>query len=319
MDRFTVLATPRSFAKLDPAPLKLLEENGCQVIRLPKDGGTLAEQLPQYLPQADGIVAGLEEYTPELIRLGKKLKVISRYGVGYNNVDMAAAKEMGVTVCNTPGANSDSVADLAMALMLDAARNVTRMDAVIRAGGKDKPLSGGEMWKKTLGVVGTGRIGKGVIQRASGFQMKILAYDAYPDEAFVKAQGGRYVELDELFRESDFITLHAPLNDETRNMVDARRLSLMKPTAVLVNTARGGIIDEEALYQALKNGQIAGAALDATVAEPPCDSPLRELPNCLLTPHAGAATREAGNNMGMMAAQNALDVLNGRPCRFIVS
>ena len=319
MSRFTILATPRSFAKVDPAPLKLLEDNDCQVIRLPKDGGALADELPRYMAQADGIVAGLEEYTPELMRLGTKLKVISRYGVGYNNVDMDTAKAMGVTVCNTPGANSDSVADLAMALMLDAARNVTRMDAVIRAGGKDRPISGGEMWRKTLGVVGTGRIGKGVILRASGFQMKILAYDAYPDEAFVKAQGGTYVELDELFREADFITLHAPLNDQTKHMVDARRLAMMKPTAVIVNTARGGIIDEDALYQALKSGQIAGAALDATVAEPPCDSPLKELPNCILTPHAGAATREAGNNMGMMAAQSALDVLNGRPCRFIVS
>ena len=192
------------------------------------------------------------------------------------------------------------------------------MDAVIRAGGHDKPVTGVEMWKKTLGVVGTGRIGKGVIQRASGFQMKVLAYDAYPDEAFVSAHGGQYVDLDTLFRESDFITLHCPLNEETRNMVDAKRLAEMKPKAVLVNTARGGIIDEAALYEALRTGEIGAAGLDATEVEPACGSPLATLPNCILTPHAGAATYEAGYNMGMMAARNALDVLNGRDCSYLV-
>lgn len=205
-----------------------------------------------------------------------------------------------------------------MTLMLAAARNVCPMDASIRAGENNKPISGVEMWHKTLGVLGTGRIGKGVIKRASGFEMKVLANDAYPNEAFVEAHNGKYVDLDTLFREADFITLHAPLTQGTKNMVDARRLSEMKPTAVLVNTARGGIVDEDALYEALKNGQIGAAALDATVVEPACGSPLATLPNCILTPHAGAATTEAGLNMGMLAAQNVLDILNGKDCRFLV-
>ena len=268
--------------------------------------------------QADAVIAGLEPYDRALLSTAKKLKVISRYGVGYDKVDLDAARELGIKVSITPGANGDSVADLAMALMLNAARHVCHMDAVIRAGGHDKPVTGVEMWKKTLGVVGTGRIGKGVIQRASGFQMKVLAYDAYPDEAFVSAHGGQYVDLDTLFRESDFITLHCPLNEETRNMVDAKRLAEMKPKAVLVNTARGGIIDEAALYEALRTGEIGAAGLDATEVEPACGSPLATLPNCILTPHAGAATYEAGYNMGMMAAQNALDVLNGRDCSYLV-
>lgn len=134
----------------------------------------------------------------------------------------------------------------------------------------------------------------------------------------MEAHNGKYVDLDTLFREADFITLHAPLTEETKNMVDARRLSEMKPTTVLVNTARGGIVDEDALYEALKNGQIGAAALDATVVEPACGSPLATLPNCILTPHAGAATTEAGLNMGMLAAQNVLDILNGKDCRFLV-
>lgn len=318
MAEYLVLATPRTFAQTDDAPIRLLEENGCEVVRLQRDGGDLTAQLAEYLPQADAVIAGLEPYDRALLSTAKKLRVISRYGVGYDQVDLEAARELGIRVTITPGANSDSVADLAMALMLCAARQVCRMDGVIRAGRTEKPVTGVEVWKKTLGVVGTGRIGKGVIQRASGFQMKVLANDAYPDPAFVEAHNGKYVDLDTLFRESDFITLHAPLTEETRNMVDARRLAEMKPRAVLVNTARGGIVDEDALYQALKEGQIGAAALDATVVEPACGSPLASLPNCILTPHAGAATYEAGYNMGMLAAQNVLDVLSGRECRFLV-
>lgn len=318
MSTYTVLATPRSFAKNDDSPIRFLEENGCTVIRLPIDGGDLHSQLIEYLPQADAVIAGLEPYDRSMLSLSKKLKIVSRYGVGYDKVDLEAARELGIRVSITPGANSDSVADLAMTLMLAAARNVCPMDASIRAGENKKPLSGVEMWKKTLGVVGTGRIGKGVIQRASGFQMRVLANDAFPDQEFIQSHNGTYVDLDQLFRESDFITLHAPLTEETKNLVDARRLSLMKPTAVLVNTARGGIVDEDALYEALKNHTIGAAALDATVVEPACGSPLTELPNCILTPHAGAATAEAAQNMGMMAAQNVLDVLQGRECRFLV-
>lgn len=318
MSKFTVLATPRSFAKKDPAPIRLLEENGCEVIRLPVDGGNLDQQLWEYIPRADGIIAGLEPYGAGLLERGEKLKVISRYGVGYDKIDLDAARRLGIRVAITPGANSDSVADLAMALMLSAARGICPMNQAIREGRQDKPISGTEMWQKTLGVVGTGRIGKGVIRRASGFGMKILANDAYPDEAFISACGGQYVDLDTLFAQSDFVTLHAPLTPETENLVDARRLKLMKPTAVIVNTARGGIVDEAALYNALVNGEIAAAALDATLEEPACHSPLASLPNCILTPHAGAATAEAAGNMGMMAARNLLQILQGEPCSSLV-
>mgnify|MGYP002691472712 CR=1 FL=1 len=163
------------------------------------NGGDLQTQLLEHLPQADAVIAGLEPYTRSMLETAKNLKIISRYGVGYDKVDLEAAHAMGIKVSITPGANSDSVADLAMTLMLAAARNVCPMDAAIRAGGHDKPITGVEMWNKTLGVVGTGRIGKGVIQRASGFQMKVLANDAYPDPAFVEAHNGKYVDLDTLF------------------------------------------------------------------------------------------------------------------------
>jgi D-3-phosphoglycerate dehydrogenase len=275
------------------------------------------KELPVRLPDADGVIAGLEPWTADMLENAPKLRIISRYGVGYDAVDLDAAKKAGVKVAVTPGANADSVADLAVTLMLAAARHVPYMDASIKAGGQKRP-AGVELWRKTLGVVGTGRIGKGVIKRLSGFEMRFLCYDTYKDDAFLSAYGGRYVDLYTLLREADFITLHSPLTDETRNMIGGPQFSIMKKNAVLVNTARGGIIDEAALYQALKDGEIGAAALDATVEEPPYNSPLCCLPNCILTPHAGAATVEAAYNMGMMAAKNLLDVLNSGTCPNLV-
>ncbi|MGI5174459.1 phosphoglycerate dehydrogenase [Treponema sp. OMZ 840] len=318
MNTYTVLATPRSFAAKDDAPIKLLEQNGCRVIRLNPAAGNLREQLLEHLPSADAVIAGLENYDKELIAAASKLKIISRYGVGYDNVDLKAAAQAGIKVSITPGANSNSVADMAITLMLCAARNICPMDAAVRAGKKEKPVSGVEMWEKTLGVVGTGKIGKGVIERASGFRMNILASDTYKDTDFIDLYKGKYVDIDTLFKQSDFISLHVPLTDETKNIVNKKRLSLMKPRAVLVNTARGGLIDEDALYTALKEGSIGAAALDVLARDNPEESPLRTLDNCIITPHAGAATAEASYNMGMTAAQNVIDVLGGKTCTYLV-
>ncbi|MDR0539930.1 MAG: phosphoglycerate dehydrogenase [Spirochaetaceae bacterium] len=304
----TVLITARSFAQENPAPLAMLEEAGCRVVRLAD-----IHDLPSMIHEADGIIAGLEPYTKELLAKAARLKIISRYGIGCDAIDLAAAKEAGIAVAVTPGANSDSVADLAMALMLSAARHVPRMDAALRAGRQERPL-GVEMWRKTLGVIGTGRIGKGVIRRASGFEMNVLCFDTYQDEEFARRHNARYVDLDTLYRNADFITIHSPLTAETRGMIGKRELSLMKKTAVIVNTARGGIIDEDALAAALAGGSPGAAALDATEKEPPYDSPLCSLPNCILTPHAGASTREASYAMGMMAARSLLDYLLTGKC-----
>jgi D-3-phosphoglycerate dehydrogenase len=310
--KYTVLVTARSFAKGNDAPLKLLEQADCRVIR-PKDD----VELRRLLPEADGVVAGLERYNAALLAAAVKLKVISRYGVGYDAIDLDEARKRGIKVAVTPGANSDSVSDLAITLLLAAARHVPYMDAAIKSGKQDRP-QGVEMWRKTLGVIGTGRIGKGVMKRASGFEMSFLCYDTYKDESFVSSLGGRYVDLDTLYRQSDFITIHSPLNDETRDMIGAAEFRKMKPMAVIVNTARGGIIDEAALEDALKTGVIGAAALDATVEEPPYGSPLCALPNCILTPHAGAATVEAAYNMGMLAAQNLLAILETGACGNLV-
>lgn len=317
MSTYKVIVTARSFGKTDSKAADLLKENGCDVIKLDAANGPLEEQLKKEIVDADAVIAGLEDYTPELIASGKKLKVISRYGVGYDKVDLASARENEVQVTITPGANGDSVADLAMALMLDLARNVTTMDNSIKAKAQKRP-SGVEMWQKTLGIIGAGRIGQGVGRRCRGFDMKILCYDMYQNEEFKKECGAEYVDMDTLLRESDFITIHSPLTPETENMISTAQFQMMKKDAIIVNTARGGIVDEAALYEALKSGEIRGAGLDATAKEPPYDSPLLELDNCILTPHAGAATAEASSKMSYMAACNVLDVLTTGACKFAV-
>jgi D-3-phosphoglycerate dehydrogenase len=310
---YTVLATARSFAKANPLPLRLLEDVGCAVIRPRSE-----DEWRALLPRADGIIAGLEAYSAETLAVCDRLRVISRYGVGYDAIDLEAARKKGVLVTYTPGANSDSVADLAAGLMLAAARHVPFMDATIRKRAGERPL-GLELWRKTLGVLGTGRIGKGVMKRMAGFEMRMLCYDIRRNEAVVSDLGGIYTDLDTLFAQSDFITVHLPLTGETRGIVAETAFRKMKSTAVLVNTARGGIVDEYALYEALKTGRIFAAALDTTVDEAPGDSPLATLPNCILTPHAGAATVEASHNMGMMAAENLLEALKTGMCRYLVT
>ena len=257
----------------------------------------------------------MEEIDDAQMAACPRLKVISRYGVGYDRVDVAAARKRGIAVTITPGANGDSVADLAVALMLDAARGVSRMDASIRAGHTSR-VQGLEMYGKVLGVIGAGRIGKGVARRCRGFDMKILVNDVFEDEAFARETGAEYVELDRLLREADFISVHSPLTSETEGLIGRDAFAKMKESAVLVNTARGGIVDEEALLEALQANRIRAAALDATVHEPPQDSPLAQCENCILTPHAGAATEEASSRMSRMAAQNVIDILIEGTCRY---
>ncbi len=308
MEKYRVLITPRSFAKTDDSPIELLNSSGCETVRITGDKEEVRRKLFEQLPVADAVIAGLEEYDRSLLLRADKLRVISRYGVGYDRIDLKAASERNIAVTITPGANDDSVADMAMALMLAAARNVSYIDFCIKNNNEQRPL-GVEMWKKTLGVVGAGRIGKGVVRRAKGFEMKILCYDQYRDDEFAKAHDMQYVDFDTLLKESDFITIHTPLNDQTRNLFAAEQFRRMKKTAVLVNAARGGIVSETDLYEALKNGVIGAAALDATEKEPPYGNPLLSLPNVTVTPHMGASTIDAVSRMGMIAAQNVLDIL----------
>lgn len=318
MTKYKVLVTARSFGKADDNAIKYLEENNCQVVRLTADDGSITEKLKKELPMADAVIAGLEVYDKNLIDNATKLKVISRYGVGYDKVDLVAASDNDVLVTITPNANSDSVADMAVALMLNSARNISYMDQCMKDKNQQRP-TGIEIWEKTLGVIGAGRIGQGVARRCKGFNMRILCYDKFPNEAFQKECDAEYVDIETIIKEADFITIHSPLNDETRNMFSTKEFKAMKKNTVIVNTARGGIIDEAGLYEALKNSEIAAAGLDVTIDEPPYDSPLLTLPNCTVVPHAGATTYEASSKMSMMAAQNVVEVLTTGKCDYIVN
>lgn len=307
MKRFKVIVTARSFGSADNKAKELLEKHGCEVIKIN------SAKMEKEIVDADAVIAGLEEYPQEILQKGKGLKVISRYGVGYDNVDVEAAKRQDIKVTITPGANGDSVADLAVALMLEAARNISVMDQAMKQEDQKRP-PGVEMWQKTLGVIGAGRIGQGVARRCRGFDMKVLCYDTYQDEAFKEACNASYVSLDEIIEKADFITIHAPLNKDTKDMFNKQVFNRMKKNAIIVNTARGGIINEDDLYEALKNGDIRGAALDATLKEPPYGSPLLGLDNCIITPHAGAATIEASSKMSYLAARNVIDILLEGQC-----
>ena len=315
-----ILVTPTSFSKDKPSKAKeLLEEFADEIVYNPYGRPLAAEEIISLAVGIDGYIAGLDYISSEAIeKVPSSLKVISRYGAGSDRVDIEACKKKGIIITNTPGVNSESVADLAFGLMLSVARKIPALDRKVRAG--DWPrTTGTELYKKTLGIVGLGAIGKGVAMRAKGFSMEILAYDPFIDKSFAGANGIKDCPFEELIRNSDFISLHLPLNDQTRNIINADTIKIMKRGAVVINTARGGLIDEQAAYEALKSGRLGGLGLDAFEKEPPGSSPLFELENVVVTPHAGAHTMEAVNNMGILAVQNLIDVLSGKECKYIVN
>jgi phosphoglycerate dehydrogenase-like enzyme len=244
----------------------------------------------EYLQGCSAVVAGGEPYTEEVFASCPDLRLVVRFGVGYDAVDVEAATRHGVVTATTPGTNDWAVADHAMGLVIDLAHGITRADRRIRAGGWGA-TRGRDVWQSTIGIVGLGRIGKGVARRARGFDMRVLAYEPYPDQAFVAANGVELVELDDLLRQSDFVTLHLPAMPSTHKIINAEKLALMKPTAYIINTARGKLLDEDAVYEAVSSGKIAGAGIDAWTVEP-LDQAERwaALDNVVLTPHSAPST-----------------------------
>ena len=275
--------------------VRRLEGAGFEVHCNPHKRWYTEDELIAALPGVFATIAGAEPYTERVLREATDLRIVARYGVGYEKVDVAAATRHGVLIAMAFGTNHEAVADSAFTLMAASVGNVVGHHLLVRGGGWRIDLHPG-LWRATVGIVGLGRIGKAVARRCRGFEMRILAYETQPDAAFVRDNGISLVPLPTLFREADIVTLHAPHTAETENLINRERLALMKPTAVLVNTARGGLVDEEALYEALTAGRIAGAALDVFKQEPPTGSPLLRLPNVLLSPHA------AGTNVTSEAA-----------------
>ncbi len=306
-----VLVTPTSYAKNDPTLKSDLEAQVAEVVYNPFGTPLSSAQLARLLPGMDGYIAGLDEIDQHALEVADRLRVISRYGVGMDNVDMQATRRKGIVVTNTPGANSVSVAELTIALMLGMARQIPAAVAATRIGEWPR-LAGVSLQEKTVAILGLGAIGKQLALRLKAFDCRILAYDPFPDTNFAQQHGVLLTDMDNILGQADFISLHLPLLPETRHLVNAEFLAKLKPGAFLVNTSRGEVIDETALINSLDSGQLRGAALDAFTHEPPDPgNPLLSHPAVIATPHLGAQTDGSINQMGRMALDDCLAVLRG--------
>ncbi len=311
-----VLSSSPSFARFSDEPVRFLENHGYTLVKTQPNPSE--EMLVQAVRGVDAIIVGIEPCTERVIQAADQARIICKHGVGVDNIDVAAATRAGIMVVNVPAGNTDAVADLAFALMLGAARSLCVADQAVKRGEWPR-MMGTEVWRKTLGIIGTGRIGRQVARRAHGFEMQILAYDLYPDHAFAQEHGITYVSKEELLQRSDFVTIHIPLSEQTRGLISAPELARMKRSAYLFNLSRGSIVDEMALFEALASGRIAGAGLDVFSSEPTRpDNPLLTLPNFIGTPHMGAYTREAMTAVGMETVQNLHLALAGeRPLNLV--
>jgi glyoxylate reductase len=322
------MAKPRVFVT------RLIPEAGLQMVADFCDAEVWQEELPPSratllarVRGVDGLLCLLTDAVDAAVMdaAGGGFKVVSNHAVGFDNVDVEEATRRGIPVGNTPGVLTDTTADFAFALLLAAARRVVEAASFARAGRwktwGPKLLLGQDVTGATLGVIGFGRIGKGVAKRAGGFDMRVLYHDPFcDDDPYAREIGAQCVDLETLYAEADFISIHTPLTDETHHLIDADALRQIKPTAILVNTARGPVVDPGALYDALTQGQIAAAALDVTDPEPiPPDSPLLELDNLIITPHIASASVATRDKMATMAAANLIAGLQGERLPYCVN
>ena len=280
-------------------------EKGAEVIANPYGKKMSTEQCYEfYSKNIDGVIAGTEDISSEVLKRSPSLKVISRCGIGLDNVDLETAKKRNISVFKTSSAVADAVAELSLGLMLDALRSISMTDRLLRKGDWQKPM-GFLLKGKTIGIIGLGAVGKRLVELCAAFDCQFLATDTVRDEVFAKRFRLRYTKLDELLKTADIISIHLPFNPETNHLITHEKLKLMKKTGILINTARGNIVDEEALYKALKERNIAGAALDV-FAEEPYTGELRELDNIILTSHIGSYARESRIAMELEAVDNLI-------------
>lgn len=306
-----VLIATRSFGSTSPKPGEILHKGGCDLVNADMSLEMTEERLIDLLKGAAAAIVGVVPMTAYVLAHAPDLKVVSVHGVGVDHIDLDAAARLGITIANCPGANAASVSDLTIGLMIAIARNIPGVERELRQGGWGRH-QGSELFQKTLGIIGLGHIGSGVAKRAMGFDMKVLVHDPYVHSVPKELPEIQLVSIENLIRRADFVSLHAPLNDDTRNIIGPAELAAMKPGAFLINTARGGLVDEQALFNALNTGKIAGAAFDCFVDEPPTGSPLLGLDNFVGTPHIGAHTQESIERVGVVAAQNVINSLKGQ-------
>lgn len=307
-----ILITSRSFGKIDHTPYDILTQAGYAITNI---GSSFDQaQFEEMVPEFDALIIGAHPFPESVMERCGKLKIICKHGVGLDNIHLEKAKELGIIVCNTPGTNSNAVADLAFGLMLSVARNIQSSSRNVLKGVKASVI-GVDVYKKTLGLLGFGAIAKCIARRAKGFDMQVLAYDPYVKE--VPEEFRDFVtlcSLDQVLRDCDILSVHMPLTEETYHMVGKDQLAAMKQGSIVINTARGGIVDEEALYEALVSGHILAAGLDVVEKEPvTAEHPLLTLDNVVITPHVGMYSKEAVNAVGLLCAENAAACALGKP------
>ena len=313
-----VLVTPTSLQPDKSIPaLDALKSFADEIVFNPYGRPLNQVELKDLLHGCEGYIAGLDYIDADVIESCDKLRVISRYGAGVDRVDIEAAKAKGIIVCNTPGANSQAVADMTFGLLLAVARKIPSLDAKTKAA-EWVHSTGVELYDKTIGIVGLGAIGKAVAKRAQGFSMKVLAYDPYIDNTYAKANNIVSTTLEQIAGSADVISLHLPYMPETRHIISGDLMRSMKPGVIIINTSRGGLIDEEETFTLLDSGHIGGLGLDAFEQEPLGETAFANYDNVVLTPHTAAHTKEATSNMASMAIQNLIDVLSGKNCPYII-
>lgn len=283
--------------------------------------GLKPEELKAIIGQYDALIVRSEtQVTADVIKCGTKLQIIARAGVGLDNIDVNAATQQGIMVVNAPTGNTVAAAEHTMALMLALARNIPQAHAQLKAGKWNrKEFTGVELRNKTLGIIGLGNVGSGVAVRARGFEMRLIGYDPFASQEYASSIGVILVPLEQLYRESDFITLHLPLTPQTKGMIGEKEIAMMKNGVRIINVARGGLINEEALVKAIDEGKVAGAAIDVFAVEPCTDSILFKNDKIVVTPHLGASTKEAQVNVCIDVVDQIIDVLNGKPARYAVN
>ena len=317
MGNYRVLIASRSFGKATPDVFDRLKGLGAEVVLNPLERAPTEADMVALIKDVDVLISGTEPVNARVFEAANKLKGIAKHGVGYENIDLAAAKNRNIPVAIAGGTITNSVADMTMALLLALARKIPLGDRAVKEGRWPRAV-GVELKGKQLGIVGLGQIGKAVCRRAKGFEMEVIACDTDHDSDFAAQWQVQYVELDILLKTADFVSLHAPGGADTRRLIDSNRLALMKPTAYLINTARGELVDEGALFEALKHDQLAGAALDVFEVEPPGANPLFGLDNFIAAPHSAGQTNEGLRAMGEITCDNAMKMLKGQEPLFRV-
>jgi len=317
--KFKIFVTARSYGVNSPEVFERLKKIG-EVVRA-QNPPLKAELLSQIIHEYDAIVAGLDEYTAPVLEKAEKLKILARHGVGVDNVDMKKATELGIIVTYTPSANAISVAEHTFALILSLVKKIVQLDESVKTGewARAKEL-GSELHGKFLGIIGLGKIGSTVAQLAKAFGMTVIVYDPYVKEEYAERLGVKLLTLENLLQISDIVSIHAPYTNETHHIIGARELSMMKKEAYIINTARGGLIDEKALIAALRNKVIAGAALDVFENEPPPPNyELLKMDNVIVTPHSAAHTRESVSRMTEMVTVDIEAVLRGERPKYVAN